>query len=415
MENPGNIRQAMNRIDPRQRGLFAAAWALGYLAHMARGGAAAVTLGGGVGEFGLVHAPDAVRSALVRRGGARSLSRLPRFQGACGLGRAADDRRGIVDPARRASHWHRECWAKRGLDREPNERGEADRIVGPRLGPFSHARRGDLFAGGSRSRIHRLGDADLQRRPDRPPALCGRATHVLTKPYHRQGHAGLTFPRKDDCAILPRTEPSGPALRKRCLGDDRAAHSDRRCGSHPPRRPRLRPVGQRPSRAKHGDGRLRVPWLRPATLGRRAHGADRSRFAARLEREALRHRSGGPDPCPGGRWKKARRPLSRPSRPAGRPNPKFRGARPARLRASPGFRRERTGFRHLQRPSADRRPGRLEPHAARVRIHRLGARRRSGRSQVGARASGAGLAEPEAQRRWAGGAVRSRGSTCPKP
>ena len=66
MENPGNIRQAMNRIDPRQRGLFAAAWALGYFAHMARGGAAAVTLGGGVGEFGLVHAPDAVRSALVR-------------------------------------------------------------------------------------------------------------------------------------------------------------------------------------------------------------------------------------------------------------------------------------------------------------------------------------------------------------
>jgi hypothetical protein len=46
----------MNRTDPRQRGLFAAAWALGYLVHMARGGAAAVTLGGGVGEFGLVHA-----------------------------------------------------------------------------------------------------------------------------------------------------------------------------------------------------------------------------------------------------------------------------------------------------------------------------------------------------------------------
>jgi D-apionolactonase len=56
MENPGNIRQAMNRIDPRQRGLFAAAWALGYVAHMASGGAAAATLGGGVGEFGLVHA-----------------------------------------------------------------------------------------------------------------------------------------------------------------------------------------------------------------------------------------------------------------------------------------------------------------------------------------------------------------------
>jgi hypothetical protein len=56
MENPDNIRQAMNRVDPRQRGLFAAAWYLGYYARMAQGGAFAVTLGGGVGEFGLVHA-----------------------------------------------------------------------------------------------------------------------------------------------------------------------------------------------------------------------------------------------------------------------------------------------------------------------------------------------------------------------
>jgi hypothetical protein len=55
-ENPQNIRQAMNRMDPRQRGLLGAAWYLGYFAHMARGGAASVTLGGGVGEFGIVHA-----------------------------------------------------------------------------------------------------------------------------------------------------------------------------------------------------------------------------------------------------------------------------------------------------------------------------------------------------------------------
>ncbi len=56
MDNPQNIRQAMNRMDPRQRGLLGAAWYLGYFAHMARGGASAVTLGGGVGEFGIVHA-----------------------------------------------------------------------------------------------------------------------------------------------------------------------------------------------------------------------------------------------------------------------------------------------------------------------------------------------------------------------
>jgi hypothetical protein len=56
MANPDNIRQAMNRIDPRQRGLLGAAWYLGYFAHMARAGTSAVTLGGGVGPFGIVAA-----------------------------------------------------------------------------------------------------------------------------------------------------------------------------------------------------------------------------------------------------------------------------------------------------------------------------------------------------------------------
>jgi hypothetical protein len=56
MENPGNIRQAMNFNDPRQRGLLGAAWILGYYAHFAKGGAEAITFGGGTGAFGLVHA-----------------------------------------------------------------------------------------------------------------------------------------------------------------------------------------------------------------------------------------------------------------------------------------------------------------------------------------------------------------------
>ena len=55
MANPRNIRQAMNRMDPRQRGLFAAAWSVGYFSHFARGGAAAISLGGGAGDFGLAH------------------------------------------------------------------------------------------------------------------------------------------------------------------------------------------------------------------------------------------------------------------------------------------------------------------------------------------------------------------------
>lgn len=55
--NPGNIRQAMNRNDPRQRGLLGAAWNLAYFAHFARGGAREIALGGGVGPFGLLHTP----------------------------------------------------------------------------------------------------------------------------------------------------------------------------------------------------------------------------------------------------------------------------------------------------------------------------------------------------------------------
>jgi hypothetical protein len=55
--NPRNIRQAMNRNDPRQRGLLGAAWNLAYFAHFARGGAREIALGGGVGPFGLLHTP----------------------------------------------------------------------------------------------------------------------------------------------------------------------------------------------------------------------------------------------------------------------------------------------------------------------------------------------------------------------
>jgi hypothetical protein len=61
--NPDNIRQAMNGNDPRQRGLFGAAWNLGYFADFASGGAAAIALGAAAGPFGLValdadFAPD---------------------------------------------------------------------------------------------------------------------------------------------------------------------------------------------------------------------------------------------------------------------------------------------------------------------------------------------------------------------
>ena len=56
--NPGNIRQAMNFNDPRQRGLLGAAFALGYVARFAEGGAETITLGGTTGAFGLVSVPQ---------------------------------------------------------------------------------------------------------------------------------------------------------------------------------------------------------------------------------------------------------------------------------------------------------------------------------------------------------------------
>ena len=54
--NPQNKRLALARMDPRQRGLFGAAWNLGYVAHLARGDVDAVTLSAPVGEFGVAYA-----------------------------------------------------------------------------------------------------------------------------------------------------------------------------------------------------------------------------------------------------------------------------------------------------------------------------------------------------------------------
>jgi hypothetical protein len=56
MPNPENRRIAMAINDPRQRGLFGAAWNLGYVARMAAAGVEALTLSAPVGAFGVVHA-----------------------------------------------------------------------------------------------------------------------------------------------------------------------------------------------------------------------------------------------------------------------------------------------------------------------------------------------------------------------
>jgi hypothetical protein len=53
--NPDNGRVCLSRIDPRQRGLFNAAWIVGYVAALARGGIEAVALGAPTGPFGHIY------------------------------------------------------------------------------------------------------------------------------------------------------------------------------------------------------------------------------------------------------------------------------------------------------------------------------------------------------------------------
>lgn len=57
--NSGNIRKAMADRDPRQRGLFAAAWTVGYLARCIEAGVETVTLSAPVDAFGTIHREDA--------------------------------------------------------------------------------------------------------------------------------------------------------------------------------------------------------------------------------------------------------------------------------------------------------------------------------------------------------------------
>ncbi len=55
LDNPRGGRVCLARVDPRQRGLFGAAWTLGYLAAAASGGIEAVTLGAPTGPFGFIY------------------------------------------------------------------------------------------------------------------------------------------------------------------------------------------------------------------------------------------------------------------------------------------------------------------------------------------------------------------------
>ncbi len=72
-ENPNNIRQAMNRVDPRDRSLLGAAWRAGYAAHAARAGVDAVTLAAVAGPSGVVYTRQAHAQPWFDDAGARVL------------------------------------------------------------------------------------------------------------------------------------------------------------------------------------------------------------------------------------------------------------------------------------------------------------------------------------------------------
>jgi hypothetical protein len=55
LDNPANGRVCLTDKDPRQRGLFGAAWTLGYVAACAKAGLEAVAIGAATGPFGFIH------------------------------------------------------------------------------------------------------------------------------------------------------------------------------------------------------------------------------------------------------------------------------------------------------------------------------------------------------------------------
>jgi hypothetical protein len=53
--NPDNLRVCLTKLEPRQRGLFAAAWTLGYIATFARTGIEAIAMGAPTGPLGIIY------------------------------------------------------------------------------------------------------------------------------------------------------------------------------------------------------------------------------------------------------------------------------------------------------------------------------------------------------------------------
>ena len=85
MDNPQNIRQAMNRNDPRQRGLLGAAWTIAYYAHFARSGFNAIAFGGTTGALGALYARNPWPAPWYDDGGGRLFPVYHALRGLAGL------------------------------------------------------------------------------------------------------------------------------------------------------------------------------------------------------------------------------------------------------------------------------------------------------------------------------------------
>ncbi len=81
LDNPDHQRVCLTDQDPRQRGLFNAAWTLGYFAACAYAGVRAVALGASTGPFGVDPPSDGAGAALLQfRRRSVVVSRLPRHR-----------------------------------------------------------------------------------------------------------------------------------------------------------------------------------------------------------------------------------------------------------------------------------------------------------------------------------------------
>ena len=85
--NPDNQRICLAKSDPRQRGLFGAAWTLGYVASLAPTGVDAVSLGAPSGPLGLIH--RRAEAALPYYDALAGTAVYPAYHVVAGLTRAA--------------------------------------------------------------------------------------------------------------------------------------------------------------------------------------------------------------------------------------------------------------------------------------------------------------------------------------